>query len=74
MKQKALLIAGAFLIAVMLTPGCDDNGTETAKPESTVKSMEEHREEAAKTINEENAEDELDRLEKEVEADLASDE
>ena len=62
----AAIIAGAFLA------GCQKSD-ETAKAEETiVKTMDEYREEAAKDITKENAEQELENLKKEVESDTGS--
>jgi hypothetical protein len=71
MTRFLITIAVAMLVASFLLPGCSTAPSGGTAPEETtdVKSMDEYRVEAAKEITAENAEAELDKLTKEIEAD-----
>ena len=61
----SILLIGLMLIAV----GCSDSDSTGQDAETTVKTMDEYRAEAAEKITEENAEAELEKLEAEIAAD-----
>ena len=60
-----ILLIGMLLIAV----GCSESDSAGGDTETTVKTMDEYRAEAAEKITEENAEAELEKLEAEITAD-----
>ena len=64
MKRSMVCALCLVLMLGFLTAGCEDEGTEGA-----VKAMDEYRETATQEIDETNADAELDKLEKEIEAD-----
>ncbi|MGC9455208.1 MAG: hypothetical protein ACP5HU_10135 [Phycisphaerae bacterium] len=82
MTYRLLVSVALVGIFALVLAGCGDDATETPEapeaPESsapgdqgeTVKTMDEYRSQAAEEITEENAEDELRRLEEEIESDL----
>ena len=64
LRQTALCLV--FIMTATLFTGCIGGGSE----DTTVKSMDEYRQEAASSITEGNAEAELDKLMKEIDADV----
>ena len=60
-----ILLIGMLLLAV----GCSESDSAGEDAETTVKTMDEYRAEAAEKITEENAEAELEKLEAEITAD-----
>ena len=76
MKRITLLVALALAVGAVLWSGCgcEQEPTRTVPivttQEPAVKSMEEYRREAAEEISAEDAEQELERLQKEIESDL----
>lgn len=70
-----LMLCLTFWIAGLVLAGCGDGKeVQLAEEETVVKSMEEYRKEAAQEITTENAEAELERLRKEIEADIEQEE
>ena len=67
MLKKIILVAGLCVALQVFGPAC--TGNEEQEPVE-VKTMQEYREEAAQDITKENAEEELDKLKKEIEADM----
>ena len=79
-------ILGFVLVASMVLSGCE--GSKSAEPttpprpaeetapetEETIKTMDEYLEDAEREISTENAEEELERLEKEIEEDIGAEE
>jgi hypothetical protein len=70
MKSLTLLVTSLMLVAIILA-GCGEE-PERDQPEAPAKTMEEYRQEAAEEITAENVEQELDKLEKEIDADVAA--
>jgi hypothetical protein len=66
MRLRELTVLALAGIIANFTIGCK----EKSAPEETVKTMQEYREEAAREITSENAEEQLDQLEKEINAEL----
>ena len=62
MLRKLMAILLVFALVGLFVGGCKDKGDEP-------KTMEQYKEQAEKDINAENAESELDKLQKEIEAD-----
>ncbi len=76
MKHYQILILLAVLTFGLVWVGCDSK-SETPAEESqpaaeTVRPMEEYRQEAAEEIDEDNAEEQLDKLEKEIDTELGT--
>ena len=67
MLRKLLAILLVFAMVGLLVGGCKDKDEE-----EKVGTMEEYRQQAEKTITEENAEKELERLQKEIDADIGA--
>ena len=63
MLKRLLAILLVFALVGMFVGGCKDKGDEPA-------TMDEYRQQAEDTINEQNAESELDKLQKEIDADI----
>ena len=73
MNSKLLLSVALLAAVVLLAAGCGDKSSTTSSPSgdstTSVKTMDEYRSEAGKEITKDNAEAELDKLEKEIDAD-----
>ena len=72
MRNAIVLIASLMLVALVLT-GCGKDGKseEGEAAQAPAKTVEQYRQEADKEITTENAEQELEKLEKEIDADAA---
>ena len=73
MRNTIVLIASLMLVALVLT-GCGEDGKseEGQAAQMPAKTVEQYRQEAEKEITAENVEDELTKLEKEIDADAAA--
>ena len=83
MRWKTLVIGCLIAAAMALMAGCGgENDAPSSRvaapvagePETIVKTMDEYREEAAKEITAENVEEEMAKLEEEIESDLEAEE
>ncbi len=66
-RTIAVLMCCVVVTAAVTLTGCGKDESST-----TVKTMEEHRDEAAKQINEKNVDAELEKITREIESDLKS--
>ena len=71
-RKLMVVLCVVSLMGMFIAGGCKDKSdAQEAEPGANIGTTEEHRQEAEKTINEKNAEQELKKLEAEIEADAA---